>query len=209
LLMNLNLPPALAQATANMMQTAQKASGQTPAIAAAAATAASVATSAAAAPNAALTPTTASAGPITGAAPSAGGGAGSEPLGLTQSDDLLAIPGYTPQIMAKLKEFIVVLPTVTPLNVNTASAEVLSAVITALPYGEASALVARRTYFNNVADFTSKLPNQVSAGGNAIDVKTGYFLVNGKVRLSRAALDVQSLIQRTGSNTSIVWTRQN
>lgn len=209
LLMNLNLTPNLAQATADMMQTAQKASGQTPAAASAAASMAAAANTAANIPSAALTPTNAAAAPTTGAPPTSGTGS-NEPLGLTQRDDLLAIPGFTPEILLKLKDFVVVLPTTTPVNVNTAPAEVLSAVIASLPLSDASALVARRTYYNNVADFTSKLPGQSpTLGANTVDVKTGYFLVNGKVRLSRAALDVQSLIQRTGTNTAIVWTRQN
>lgn len=207
LLTNLNLTQSLAQATANMMQIAQKASGQTPAAAAAAA---ALASAAAAAPTSALTPTTASATPMTGALPTSGSSGGSEPLGLTQRDDLLAVPGFTPQILTKLKDFVVVLPTTTPVNVNTAPAEVLSAIIATLPLSDASALVARRTYFNSVADFASKLPGQSPViANNIVDVKTSYFLVNGKVRLSRAALDVQSLIQRNGTNTAIIWTRQN
>jgi len=209
LLGNLGLTTSLAQATATMMQTAQKASGETQAAAAAAATLASANTAVANAPNAPLTPTTSSNTTITGAVPTSSSG-DTEPLGLTQSEDLLAVPGFTPQIVAKLKDFVVVLPTTTPVNVNTAPAEVLSAMVPTLEMGEAKSLVARRTYYNSVADFTSKLGDQAPLkAANIIDVKTSYFLVNGKVRLSRAALDVQSLIQRTGTNTSIIWTRQN
>jgi len=210
LLTNLGLNSSLAQATATMMQTAQKSSGQTLAAAAAAAAAATATTTVANASNPALTPTTASTATVTGALPTAGSGATSEPLGLTQRDDLLAVPGFTPEILAKLKDYVEVLPTATPVNVNTAPAEVLSAIIPTLSLGDAGGLVARRTYYNSVTDFTSKLGGQSPAvGANTIDVKTNYFLVNGKVRLSRAALDVQSLIQRTGTNTAIIWTRQN
>lgn len=206
LLTNLGLAPSLAEATATMMQTAQNASGQTPAAAAAAAATAAGAQ----VTNASLTPTTSSTAVVTGALPTSGSGATAEPLGLTQRDDLLSIPGFTPQILAKLKDYVVVLPTPTTVNVNTASAEVLSAIIPTLGLGDANGLVARRTYFNDVADFMTKLGGQSSvASPNNIDVKTSYFLVNGKVRLSRAALDVQSLIQRNGTNTAIIWTRQN
>jgi general secretion pathway protein K len=208
LLSNLNLAPSLAQAAAIMMQTAQKASGQTQAAANAASTAATAATAVAnAAP---LAPTTASTTEVTGALPTAGGASTAEPLGLTQKDDLLAVPGFTPQILAQLKDYVVVLPTTTAVNVNTASAQVLSAIIGTLPLSDAYAVVARRTFYNSVADFTTNLPGQaVAAGAGKLDVKTSYFLVNGKVRLSRAALDVQSLIQRNGMNTVLVWTRQN
>jgi len=210
LLNNLGLSQSLAQATATMMQTAQKSSGETPAAAAAAAAIASAATAAANAPGATLTPTTSSTTALSGALPTAGSGATTEPLGLTQRDDLLAVPGFTPEILAKIKDFVVVLPTPTPVNVNTAPAEVLSAIIPSLERGDANSIVARRTYFNSIADFTSKLGGSAPAiAASTIDVKTNYFLVNGKVRLSRAALDVQSLIQRNGTNTAVIWTRQN
>ncbi len=210
LLTNLGLPPSLAQATANMMQVAQKNSGQTPQAAAAAAAQASAANTAAAAGVGGLGSTTAGTAPITGALPAAEGGGSSEPLGLTQREDLLAIPGFTPLIVAKLKDFVVVLPTTTPVNVNTASAEVLGAIVPNLTLAEASSIVARRTFFNSMADFSTHLTGQTGTlSANAADVKTNYFLVNGKVRLSRAALDVQSLIQRNGTNTAVIWTRQN
>ncbi|MBV8635449.1 MAG: type II secretion system minor pseudopilin GspK [Burkholderiaceae bacterium] len=208
LLTNLSLPPSLAQATANFMQTAQKNSGQTQQAAAAAAAQASAAATVA---NANVNgSTTAGTAPITGALPSAEGGGSTEPLGLTQRDDLLAVQGFTPDMVAKLKDYVVVLPTPTPVNVNTAPAEVISAIIPNLALAEANSIIARRTYYNTVADFASNLGGKAATlGNNAADVKTNYFLVNGKVRLSRAALDVQSLIQRNGTNTAIIWTRQN
>jgi len=209
LLSNLGLSPSLAQATANMMQTAQKASGETQAAAAAASAAATATTTAANSQVNVVAPTNGSNTVISGATPTSGSGSSSEPLGLTQREDLLAVPGFTPEIMAKLKDFVVVLPTTTPINVNTASAEVISAVIPSLQLGEASGIVARRTYYNSTSDFTTRLGQNSTVAANLIDVKTNYFLVNGKVRLSRAALDVQSLIQRNGTNTAVVWTRQN
>jgi general secretion pathway protein K len=210
LLSNLGLNPSLAQAAANMMQTAQKSSGETQAAAAAAAAAASATQAAGNAQGNTVAPTNGSNTIISGAAPTSGSGATSEPLGLTQREDLLAVPGFTAEILAKLRDFVVVLPTTTPINVNTAPAEVMSAVIPSLQLGEASGIVARRTYFNTTSDFLTRLSTKdTTLTGNVIDVKTNYFLVNGKVRLSRAALDVQSLIQRNGTNTAVIWTRQN
>jgi general secretion pathway protein K len=86
----------------------------------------------------------------------------------------------------------------------------LSAIIGTLPLSDANGLVARRSYYNSVSDFVSNLPGKsATVGANKLDVKTSYFFVYGKVRLSRAALDVQSLIQRNGLNTAVIWTRQN
>ncbi|HEX7644194.1 MAG TPA: type II secretion system minor pseudopilin GspK [Burkholderiaceae bacterium] len=210
LLTNLGLPPSLADATAKFMQVAQKNSGQTQQAAAAAEAQATAAATVANANMNSMSSTTAGTAPITGALPTAEGGGTTEPLGLTQRDDLLAVQGFSPQMIDKLKDYIIVLPTPTPVNVNTAPAEVVSAIIPDLSLADANGILARRTFYNTVADFASHLGGKAATlGNNAADVKTNYFLVNGKVRLSRAALDVQSLIQRNGTNTAIIWTRQN
>ncbi|MFZ6713274.1 type II secretion system minor pseudopilin GspK [Undibacterium sp. TC9W] len=47
---------------------------------------------------------------------------------LVHIDDLVTIPGYTSQILASLREFVVLLPEPTALNVNTASLVLLFAV---------------------------------------------------------------------------------
>jgi general secretion pathway protein K len=130
-------------------------------------------------------------------------------LGITQVDDLLAVPGFTPEAYAKLKDFVTVLPRTTRVNVNTASAEVLAAIIDTLSPSDAAALVAQRdrAYFRDGADLTQR-------AGTAIDSSqlafvTNFFLVNGKVRISRASLEMLALIERNGSNTKIIWIREN
>lgn len=147
----------------------------------------------------------------TPAAPAATGG-GSEPVALTQIEDLLAVPGYTPQIIEKLRDFIIVLPELTPVNVNTAPAEVLAAV-TMLSLSEASAL----TLSNPRKKFVDKLnfQNNINAAlieGIELDVKSRYFLTVIRVRLDRAALDAVALVNRKTDpqrTTSLVWLREN
>jgi general secretion pathway protein K len=139
------------------------------------------------------------------------------PMPITQIDDLLALPGFTPEIVAKLKNFVVILPKETPVNVNTVSAEVLSARIASLSLQGAQALVANRDRapFKDVADFQSRFAGQtLSPDAATIAVRTDYFIVDGKVKLNRAGLEVLALIERTGSVTGpvasrIVWVREN
>jgi general secretion pathway protein K len=133
---------------------------------------------------------------------------------LTQFDDLLAIPGFTEEILLKLKDYVTVLPfSDSKINVNTASTEVLSAVIAGLGLSDAATLVAsrERAYFKDAADFNNRLPatnatQETSAV--SLDVKTEYFLVNGKVKLNNAVLEVQSLVQRRGAAVTVLWTRE-
>ena len=133
------------------------------------------------------------------------------PMNLTQVDDLLAVPGFTPEMLAKIKDFVIFLPRATPVNVNTAPAEVLAARIDGLTLADAAALVASRNTasFRYIADFTERLPgNSVSVSNLEASVMTNYFLVNGKVLMNRAELEVQALIERNGANTKLIWIRE-
>ncbi|MGV8891821.1 MAG: type II secretion system minor pseudopilin GspK [Burkholderiaceae bacterium] len=136
-----------------------------------------------------------------------------QPMELLQVDDLLAVPGFTATILAPLREFVTLLPRATPINVNTASAKVLAASIGTLSQSDAAALVAARakTHFRNSADFIALLPtgktDDISA--NDFAVATNFFIVNGKVRLNRASMEMQSLIERNNRSTKLIWVRDN
>jgi general secretion pathway protein K len=134
------------------------------------------------------------------------------PMNLAQVDDLLSVPGFTPEMLDKLKDFVIFLPvatTVTMVNVNTAPAEVLAAIST-LSISDATALVASRNTasFRNPGDFMNLLhANKLIVQG--VSVTTDFFLVNGKVRMSRAGLEMQALIQRNGfQGTKLIWIRE-
>ncbi|WP_257993086.1 type II secretion system minor pseudopilin GspK [Cupriavidus pauculus] len=132
-------------------------------------------------------------------------------------EDLLAIPGYTPAMVAALESFVTVLPQRTAVNANTADAEVLSAVIDQLPLDRARELVRQRdrAYFNNISDVTTQLHGiapQATIDNDTIDVLTHYFLIYGLVRHERARRLKVSLVYRSdgfggGNNTRIIWTR--
>lgn len=140
-------------------------------------------------------------------------GGGSEPVAFTQVEDLLAVPGYTPQMIEKLRDFVIVLPEITPVNVNTASAEVLSAV-TMMSLSEASALTLSnpRKKFVDLANFKNNIDAKQVIEGIELDVKSRYFLTVIRVRLDRAALDAVALVNRKTDpqrTTSLVWLREN
>jgi general secretion pathway protein K len=133
------------------------------------------------------------------------------PMNLTQVDDLLAVPGFSPEILDKLKNFVIFLPRATPINVNTAPAEVLAARIDGLSLSDAALLVENRNIasFRDLADFAQRLPGpSLDVSASVASVTTNYFLVNGKVRMSRAGLEVQALIERNGTNTKLIWIRE-
>lgn len=130
---------------------------------------------------------------------------GPQPMNFTQLDDLLAVPGFSPEMLARLRDFVIFLPTVTPVNVNTASPEVLSARINPLSLAQATALVASRSS----ASFRNTNDNRLPSGNFRISVTSNYFLVNGNVQMSRASLEVQALLERNGGNPpKLIWIRE-
>ncbi|HJV02150.1 MAG TPA: type II secretion system minor pseudopilin GspK [Burkholderiaceae bacterium] len=140
--------------------------------------------------------------------------AGTEPMEMMRAEDLLAVAGFTPQAIERLRDFVIVLPTQTAINVNTAPVEVLAALPENYSMAEAAALAYQRkqAYFNNVQEYKGKLYGKQVSAKVGIDVRSDYFLVLSKVRLDRANLDAQALIQReNGVNykTDLVWIRQN
>jgi general secretion pathway protein K len=133
------------------------------------------------------------------------------PMNLTQVDDLLAVPGFTPSMVSKLKDYVIFLPRATPVNANTASAEVLSARIIGLSLADASALLTRRSSasFRDLADFTHWLEGKTfTVSASDASVSTNFFLVNGNVRMSKAKLEVQALVERSGTSTNLIWIRE-
>jgi general secretion pathway protein K len=136
------------------------------------------------------------------------------PVKLLQVDDLLAVQGFTPAIVERLRPFVIVLPVSgTPVNVNTAPAEVLAALVQGMSVSEANALVVRRKQapWRDLSYFHTEL-NGRQVAGNATDVKSQWFLVNSRIRLDRAALDAEALIHRpigiNSGSTAVQWIRQ-
>jgi general secretion pathway protein K len=151
--------------------------------------------------------------PGTPGTPGTATAAAKQMLDIAQVEDLLAVPGFTPEMLEKLKDFLVVLPGQTQVNVNTAPAEVLAARIDTLSLSEAAVLVTSRekTWFKDKNDISQRLGRTLPE--SPIAFSTNYFLVNGNVRLNRAALEMQALIRRSGSGpnptTEIIWIREH
>ncbi|MBN3855856.1 type II secretion system minor pseudopilin GspK [Paraburkholderia sp. Ac-20340] len=121
---------------------------------------------------------------------------------MTDTDALLDIPGFTPAAVARLRPFITVLPNATPVNMNTASAEVLSAIVPEMTLAKAQAFVARRqtVFFRNMSDVSLALAaadvEGVTLDSSLYDVNTSYFLVHGGVQHDRAEVDRTTLVWR-------------
>lgn len=136
-----------------------------------------------------------------------------QPLAMTQVDDLLAVPGFSAATLAVLRDYVVILPQATAVNVNTAPVEVLAARIDGLSLSDAGALVTgrERLAFKDLADFRLRLPEKArDLPQGDIDIKTSYFIIYGKVRLDRASQEMQALVERRiKGSTQVIWIREN
>jgi general secretion pathway protein K len=138
-------------------------------------------------------------------------GGGSEIIEFFRVEDLLSVPGFTPVMVERLRPFVIVLPLPTAVNVNTASAEVLAAIVADFSTAEAAALLYGRksNYFRNEAAFLAQLNGKKLIAGVNVVVKSEYFLVNSRVRLDRAALDAQALVRLDGNIVKLLSIREN
>lgn len=132
-------------------------------------------------------------------------------LGFTQVTDLLSVPGFSPEVLAEIADYVIFLPRITAINANTASSQVLSAVLPALSLADAQALVAKRarTIFHNQNEFAAQMSGtQTAIDARTIAVTTNFFLVNGRISLRNNGLQIQALVQRNGLNTEVLWIRE-
>ncbi|SIT42079.1 General secretion pathway protein K [Paraburkholderia ribeironis] len=124
------------------------------------------------------------------------------PLQMISVDSLLDIPGYTPETVARLRPFVTVLPTVSAVNMNTASAEVIAAIVPGMNLSAAQGFVASRQtiFFHNVSDVQLALRGagmqSVSFDTSQFDVNSSYFLIHGRVQHERAEVDRTTLVYR-------------
>jgi general secretion pathway protein K len=141
---------------------------------------------------------------------------GDAPLPISSVQDLLAfIPGATPDALARLAAYTVVLPRPTPVNANTASPMVLAAVL-GIDLSQAEQLVADRAqaYFSDYPGLMSQMRQRAPQGlmttNRNVGVSSEYFWVIERLRHGRVTVTQQALVARRsspGNATQVLWTR--
>jgi general secretion pathway protein K len=122
--------------------------------------------------------------------------------------ELALVRGFDANVRARLRPYITALPGFTAINVNTAPAEVLTAVIDGLDLGGAQLLVAQRdrAYYRDSNDFVSRLPRGVTAATGDIGVSSSYFIATLRVTIGGAQARGIALLARGASGwPDIVW----
>jgi general secretion pathway protein K len=132
-------------------------------------------------------------------------------LALASIDDLLGVEGVSASTLERLRPFVTVLPQPTPVNANTAPAEVLAARIENLALADARRLTANRdrAYFKDRTDVLNRISElKVKATDAEIAVATRYFSVDGTVSYRRARLHTRVLLRREANRVETVWLQE-
>ncbi|VAX16279.1 hypothetical protein MNBD_NITROSPINAE01-504 [hydrothermal vent metagenome] len=132
---------------------------------------------------------------------------------LAELNDLYFIKGFDKKVIDKLRPYAIALPEGTPLNVNTASAEAITAIFGgALPLKWGKSVVeARGNGFEKVSDFKKLIPLKISIPtGWSISVNSWYYLVRAEARFQRARVGYMALIEvRENYDTAkIIWLKE-
>ena len=129
-----------------------------------------------------------------------------EPKRLSQ----LAWLGIDSDTLKRLEPFVILLPDrQLKINLNTASAEVIAAVVEGY-LGNAQRLVQdrQRAHLRNLDAAAQYFPSPPRPLGQVADVNTSYFIVQGRLRLEERLLEERSLVHRTGGTTLTVVSRE-
>ena len=136
---------------------------------------------------------------------------------LADISELRLVRGYTPEVLDKLfgggrrTPLVCALPEATPLNVNTASAEVLTTLAADMTLADGEALVAARGD-QGFAD-KEELMKQPALAGRQVDeaavaVASRWFMVVSEARVGMGRVRLASTLQRGDSGTRVVARRR-
>ena len=132
-----------------------------------------------------------------------------------QEFEQLAWLGLSAPTMGRLRPYVTLLPVATPVNLNTAPAEVLYACVAAFDMADAIRLVRARSLSHlRTLDDAAKITGQALTAFDSTrhDVKTSYFEVRGALQLEQVTVQEQSVVVReSGSPPKVktLWRRRS
>jgi general secretion pathway protein K len=126
--------------------------------------------------------------------------------------DQLAWLGLNPGSLARLRPLVTLLPVPTPLNLNTASRELLATVFEGMDLASAERIVRARQDkpFRDLTEILPLVPAAAMISSQRGSFNSSFFEVRGRLRLEARVLEERSLVQRRGLDVvSISMRRQN
>ena len=132
--------------------------------------------------------------------PTTGTGADANPPLLPQSVSQLTWLGVDEATIRLMAPYVVLLPVRTTVNINTAPAQVLAAVIDKLDLGGAERLVEarQRSPFDSLEKAQPLLGGSIVLDPRRVGVSSSFFELRGRLRLVDRVLEERSLVERQG-----------
>ncbi|GIX22801.1 MULTISPECIES: type II secretion system minor pseudopilin GspK [Caldimonas] len=140
------------------------------------------------------------------AAPPTGQDAAADRPLMPPTPQLLGWLGLDAATVQALAPYVAVLPRPTPVNLNTASREVLAAVL-GVDLASADRLVQhrQRSPFRSLAEAAPLLPPGTNLSDQQVGVSSDFFEVLGQLRIDQRAVQERSLVERRGLQVVSLW----
>ncbi len=124
--------------------------------------------------------------------------------------DQLAWLGLDAETLSLIGPYVTLLPANTTVNVNTASKEVIAAVVPGLDLASAERIVSlrQREPFRSMASLRAQVPAITPQTGVGLDVFSSYFEIRGRLRLLDRVIEERALVRRTTGSLDIVQLRR-
>ncbi|CAM3089897.1 HxcX atypical pseudopilin [Pseudomonas floridensis] len=131
---------------------------------------------------------------------------------LRSLEDLRGVAGLNEASLARLDHYVSVLPSNTWVNGNTASAEVLAAVIPGLSLSRAQTVVSERDrglWFVNRGDLVNRLRvPKLTVDHLNVGITSEWFMLRGQARAQQRQVRIQALLHRVGDSIPrVIWSR--
>lgn len=127
---------------------------------------------------------------------------------MVSPSELMLVKGFDAESYSKLAPFVTALPVYTPVNVNTASQQVLMAMVDGLTQPEAKTITdqTKDSGFKSVSEFQKSVQGH-NVPTDAVSVASDYFLVASDTHFGRGHVQLYSLLSRDANAIVKVVTR--
>jgi general secretion pathway protein K len=131
---------------------------------------------------------------------------------LRSLDDLRSVDGVSDALINKLAPYLTVIPAMTWLNGNTATAPVLAAYVPGLSLERAQALINERDagrWFVNRGDFVNRLRMpQLELTSVKVGITSDWFRLRGEARRDQRRVSLEALLHRSEDRLpQVIWSR--
>lgn len=124
--------------------------------------------------------------------------------------EILLVKGVDFDDYEKLRPFISVLKSNVAINVNTASAEVLSSIVNDVTLEDANSIIEDRNkeVYEKLDDFLQHpILRQKNINNEGLSVSTNYFQLNSTAQIERISVEYTTILQRESDGNMIVMKR--